>query len=159
MVQPGTIDYRDQTLYRIGGMNPAGFYSQDQLNNNMSGNDANAIYYATHDQRFNPNSPFTAERNQMLAGDGYKQDVGNQEVYDGYNAYVTGAGASMYPYRDEALEMGVGSSGGIPEELLINSLNPSHSAYAAAVKDLLYAKKNLGADLPYSILGLFGNGV
>ena len=54
IIPAGSIDPLRDTVYKVGGSNPYGpgnYYSQSQLNNNMSGNDANAIYYATHDQR------------------------------------------------------------------------------------------------------------
>ena len=138
MVQPGTIDYMTDILYRIGGMNPEGFYSQDQLNNNMSGNDANAIYYATHDQGFNPEQ--WESRNRWANAAGYKPYTGTQEASPvwGDGAYVTGAGAAFEPVYDEALRQGFGSPGGIPAEILQAGLNPNVNAiYANALSKIL----------------------
>lgn len=80
-IAPGSIDPMIDTVYRVGGADPYGpgnYYSQSQLNNNMSGNDANAIYYATHDQKMDetwndyPSDPdenarLIAKANEMLA--------------------------------------------------------------------------------------------
>ena len=145
-VTPGTIDFIRDTLYRIGAMNPEGFYSQDQLNNNMSGNDANAIYYATHDQRYNPNDPFEQERNAYRVENGYKPYYGQQEANPqwGMNAYVTGAGASFAPYADESLEVGQGSHAGIPrtlfEDAIRKQLYPRDQAYADAINSIANAQ-------------------
>ena len=49
-VAPGSVDFLRDTVYRVGSEDPSGFFTQSQLNNNMSGNDANAIYAATHSQ-------------------------------------------------------------------------------------------------------------
>lgn len=139
-ITPGTIDFMKDILYRIGGMNPEGFYSQDQLNNNMSGNDANAIYYATHDQRFPGNSRWQA-RNERFVPEGYKPYTGQQEASPvwGQDAYVTGAGAAFEPYYDEALQQGFGSPGGIPAELLQGGLDTSGGNREGNYANRIYA--------------------
>lgn len=140
-VTPGTINFIKDTLYRIGAMNPEGFYSQDQLNNNMSGNDANAIYYATHDQRYNPNDPREQARNERLVSQGYKPYYGQQEASPvwGQDAYVTGAGAAFEPYYDEAIPQGFGSPGGIPAEILQAGLDLSGGNRESNYANRIYA--------------------
>lgn len=66
-----SVDPNKDTVYRVGEYAPRGFYSQSQLNNNMSGTDANAIYQATHDQRMrntwsDPNPALVDQANVIL---------------------------------------------------------------------------------------------
>ena len=139
-ITPGTIDFIRDTLYRIGAMNPEGFYSQDQLNNNMSGNDANAIYYATHDQRY-PGNPRWQDRNERLVAEGYKPYTGQQEASPvwGQDAYVTGADAASEPFYDEAIPQGFGSPGGIPAEILQAGLDLSGGNRESNYANRIYA--------------------
>lgn len=139
-ITPGTIDFIRDTLYRIGAMNPEGFYSQDQLNNNMSGNDANAIYYATHDQRYPGNEMWKA-RNERLVPEGYKPYTGQQEASPvwGQDAYVTGADAASEPFYDEAIPQGFGSPGGIPAEILQAGLDLSGGNRESNYANRIYA--------------------
>ena len=70
-IERGSIDPDIDTVYRVGTDTPQGYYSQSQLNNNMSGPDANAIYQATHDQRmretWNDNNPnYVSQINDLL---------------------------------------------------------------------------------------------
>lgn len=51
IIAAGGVNPNRDTLYRVGSADPSGFYTQSQMNNEMSGTDANAIYQATHDQR------------------------------------------------------------------------------------------------------------
>lgn len=128
-VEPGSIDPNRDTVYRVGGSDPyeaGNYYSQSQLNNTMSGNDANAIYYATHDQRgrrtYNdPDVALKAEAldimgspingilpfapDNMTGGEalqeayrarGLKPYTG-QQMYPFSDAYVAGADAPGYP--------------------------------------------------------------
>lgn len=134
-IAPGSIDPNRDTVYRVGGADPYGegnYYSQSQLNNAMSGNDANAIYYATHRQdypwgygnyngyvdRFTGENP--QEFNDWLRSEGYGPATGVQSPagYMGDVAYVTGAGAELSPRWDDSLQAGVGSPEGIPREYL-----------------------------------------
>lgn len=118
------IDYDKDTVYVVGNdaSAPVGgvrnmdgsqyyapqYYTQSQLNNNMSGTDANAIYQATHD----PN--YAAQYNQPDMQN-YLADLAamNLTPYRGqydenYNpsTYVTGAAGFMVPnpYRSDAPE-------------------------------------------------------
>lgn len=118
-VQPNSIDWMKDTVYRVGEYGPEGFYTQSQLNNNMSGNDANAIYQATHYQDFSNSGP-EAERNRYRVENGYKYYNGNKEASPvwGDQAYVTGAGATFEPWYDDAIPAGWGSPGGIPDNLI-----------------------------------------
>ncbi len=136
MIAPNSVDWMKDTIYRVGGYNPEGFYNQNQLNNNMSGNDANAIYYATHDQRFTNEGP-VADRNQYRVDNGYKYWNGAQQSSPvwGDGAYVTGAGAGFEPWYDEALKQNWGSPGGIPDELI----NPDANMRYAAILSQLYS--------------------
>lgn len=118
------IDYDKDTVYVVGNdasapvkgvQNMDGsqyyapqYYTQSELNNNMSGTDANAIYQATHD----PN--YAAQYNQPYMQN-YLADLDrmNLKPYRGqydenYNpgTYVTGAAGFMVPnpYRSDAPE-------------------------------------------------------
>lgn len=118
-IAPHSINIDRDTVYRVGGADPYGagnYYSQDQLNNNMSGPDANAIQYATNNQRYGVNPDFA----NYLRDEGLKVNFGAQSANPivGQDAYVAGAGAYLHPWYDEALPMGVGSAQGIPRELL-----------------------------------------
>lgn len=71
VIERGSIEPNRDTVYRVGEYAPRGFYSQSQLNNNMSGTDANAIYQATHDQRMrgswnDPDRDLYYKANDML---------------------------------------------------------------------------------------------
>ena len=140
-IAEGSIDPNRDTVYRVGADDPYGYYSQAQLNNNMSGNDANAIYQATHEQRnpwgygnyygftgFNGQTP--QEHNDRLREEGYKPRTGAQAggSYGGNDAYVAGAGAQWSPLYDELMQAGVGSPVGIPREYL--------SSYGKHLNDL-----------------------
>lgn len=127
----GSVDPNRDTVYRVGADDPSGYYTQSQLNNNMSGTDANAIYYATHNQ----SSPWTysspgerlgiygetpQEYNDRLREEGYKVNTGRQTAspIEGYNAYTAGADAWFEPGFDALLQPGQGSTEGIPAWLL-----------------------------------------
>lgn len=133
------MDYRKDTAYVVGGGEKRPYntadgnpvyapqvYTQSQLNNNMSGTDANAIYAATHNQSYNPNDPGMMLYNLGLLQSGLKPYSGQQMPDDTANysydtgrggAYVSGAGAftmpSNYDY-DAVLPQGMGSFEGLP---------------------------------------------
>ena len=50
IIAQGGINPQRDTVYRVGSDSPEGYFTQSQLNNAMSGTDANAIFQATHDQ-------------------------------------------------------------------------------------------------------------
>jgi len=135
------FDYNRDTAYVVGGgaktpyenglgeplYNPQ-VYTQAQLNNNMSGTDANAIYQATHDQNFAPqyNQPYMQNYLADLARMGLTNYNGQQVPVDnagygydapgGAGAYVTGAGAFMMPSsygEEQVLPQGYGSWDGL----------------------------------------------
>lgn len=143
-IAPGSIDPSRDTVYRVGADDPYGYFSQSQLNNNMSGPDANAIYQATHDQRGywtygdrNPRHNVSdmldvngnraipeydtpQQYNDWLREEGYLPNTGRQlsmPVY-GDGAYVSGADAWSNANYDDVLPAGVGSVQGIPREYL-----------------------------------------
>lgn len=154
------MDYRKDTAYVVGGgasvpnavdgngnpvYNPQ-VYTQSQLNNNMSGTDANAIYAATHDQSYNPNTPGMMLYQLGLAQSGLTPYRGQQVPDDsapgyltgGGGAYVTGAGAFTMPnsYDYEAvLPQGMGSWEGLPMNAVPNS--DAQAQYYASVLDAL----------------------
>jgi hypothetical protein len=118
------------------------------MNNAMSGNDANAIYQATHRQvgnwtygDTNPNHVRSfdgrnpQQYNDWLREQGYLPNTGRQlamPVY-GDGAYVAGADAWSNPVYDELLPAGTGSPIGIPNELL----NNYDKAYADTLRKLM----------------------
>ena len=158
------MDYRKDTAYVVGGgakmpnmidgngnaVYQPQVYSQSQLNNNMSGTDANAIYAATHDQSYNPNDPGIQAYQAALAQAGLTPYTG-QQVPDDYapgyttgggGAYVTGAGAFTMPntYDYEAvLPRGMGSWEGMPNV----PSGDAQAQYYAAILDAL--TRNRGA--------------
>lgn len=154
------MDYRKDTAYVVGGGarvpsavdgngNPVyepQLYTQSQLNNNMSGTDANAIYAATHRQDYNPNEPGMMRYQLDLARAGLTPYTGQQVPDDsapgyltgGGGAYVTGAGAFTMPnsYDYEAvLPQGMGSFEGLPMNAIPNG--DAQSQYYAAILDAL----------------------
>lgn len=109
------MDYRKDTAYVVGNQ----VIPQSQLNNNMSGTDANAIYQATHDQSFAPeyNQPYMQNYLADLAKMGLQNYNGQQTPDINPGAYVTGAGAFMMPSSigtEQVLPRGMGSWEGLP---------------------------------------------
>ena len=125
--QKRDFDYQKETVYGVGGGRPyenvttgdgnpvyePQLYTQSQLNNNMSGTDANAIYQATHD----PN--YAAQYSQPYMQN-FLADLNNMGLtpYRGqYNpddnaSFVSGQGAYMMPSvmgTRQVLPQGVGS--------------------------------------------------
>ena len=174
-IAPGSIDPMIDTVYRVGGADPYGpgnYYSQSQLNNNMSGNDANAIYYATHDQtmRDTYNDQNEALKdvalNVLQAWGGqlpYAPDdvTGGQALNQAYRllsrkpytgqqlnqeAYVTGADAHSYPENPYGaryiLPEGLGSYEGIPDELM--EPNAKRNLYNMYLQRFLDENPNIG---------------
>lgn len=124
------------TIYRVGGYSPEGFYNQNQLNNNMSGNDANAIWYATHEQNFSNAGP-EGDRNLDRMANGYKYWNGAQQpsAVWGDGAYVTGNGAVFEPWYDDSMRQGIGSPGGIPDELISEDAKRRYAGILASLYD------------------------
>jgi hypothetical protein len=116
-IAEGSIDPNIDTVYRVGADDPYGYYSQAQLNNNMSGNDANAIYQATHSPNTHRAYGSDPEYNDLRREEGYRPFTAAQSAID-HSAYVAGAGAPLASIWDDALPAGVGSSTGIPREYL-----------------------------------------
>lgn len=135
IIANGGVDTSRDTLYRIGSADPTGFFTQSQLNNAMSGTDANAIYQATHDQRRVGMIP--QDLNDLLRSEGLAIKTDRQPVGSAYGnaAYVTGADAGVHPVYDEMMEAGAGSPAGIPRELL----NNHDRAYADTLQALMNA--------------------
>ena len=155
-----TIDYGRDTAYVVGGGERSPYntidgnpvyapqvYSQSQLNNNMSGTDANAIYQATHDQSYNANDPGMMLYNLGLIQAGLTPYRGQQTPDDDANysyntgaggSYVTGAGAftapSNYDYRVVAPQ-GMGSFEGLPYGSIPGG--DQQAQYYAAILDAL----------------------
>ena len=153
------MDYRKDTAYVVGGSKKTPYvtagdnpiyepqvYSQSQLNNNMSGTDANAIYQATHNQAYNANDPGTMLYNLGLIQSGLTPYRGQQVPDESANysyttgdggAYVTGNGAFVVPntYDYEAvLPKGMGSWEGMPSGSI-----PRGDKQAQYYADILYA--------------------
>lgn len=131
------MDYRNETAYVIGGgdrsplsdangnpiLNPQVFL-QSQLNNGMSGTDANAIYQATHDQGYaaDYNQPYMQEFLTDLVNMGLTPYRGQQRP-DTSGSFVTGAGAYMMPSSigtEQVLPQGTGSWEGLPANMMPN---------------------------------------
>lgn len=124
-IRPGSIDPDIDTIYRVGGSDPytsEGYFTQSQLNNAMSGPDANAIYAATHDQQqiADYNEPYWQDYLADLIDMGLKQNYAQQRpdipLYQN-GAYVTGADAFV-GRNGRVLNPGQGSSMGIPTWML-----------------------------------------
>lgn len=132
-MKPRDFDYEKETAYVVGGGqaypgawtgegNPVyqpQIYTQSQLNNNMSGTDANAIYQATHDPNYAAqyNQPYMQNFEADLARQGLTPYRG-QNRPDMTDSFVTGQGAYMMPSgmgTDQVLPQGIGSwyTGGI----------------------------------------------
>jgi len=131
------MDYRKDTAYVVGG-DPR---TQSQLNNNMSGTDANAIYAATHDQGFAPeyNQPYMQDYLATLASMGLTPYNGQQTPDMNPGAYVTGAGAFMMPSSigtEQVLPRGYGSWEGMPTSAIPNS-DVQAQQYAAILDALV----------------------
>lgn len=156
IISSGGVNPNRDTVYRVGSADPTGFFTQSQLNNAMSGNDANAIYQATHRQNANwtyndrnPNhvNPWgenPQDYNDRLRQEGYLPNTGRQlsmPVY-GDGAYVAGADAWSNPIYDELLPAGAGSPQGIPNELL----SPSDQTYADVIRAML---ASMGSKINY----------
>lgn len=151
------MDYSKDTAYVVGGGsripnttdaygNPVyepQMYSQSQLNNNMSGNDANAIYYATHDQNV-ANAyadPFWQNYLGELAAMGLKPNTGQQRFDSNPGSYVTGADAFMMPSSigtEQVLPRGMGSWEGMPNV-------PNQQEQARQYMEILNALTQAGA--------------
>jgi hypothetical protein len=121
-IAPGSIDPDVDTVYRVGADDPYGYYSQSQLNNAMSGPDANAIYAATHNQQdiADYNDPYWQEYLGDLMRLGLKPNTAQQRPNIPINAdgaYVTGADA-FAGRNGHVLRPGQGSSLGIPTWML-----------------------------------------
>jgi hypothetical protein len=121
-IAPGSIDPDIDTVYRVGADDPSGYYSQSQLNNAMSGPDANAIYAATHNQQdiADYNDPYWQEYLGDLMRLGLKPNTAQQRPNIPINAdgaYVTGADA-FAGRNGHVLRPGQGSSLGIPTWML-----------------------------------------
>lgn len=154
------MDYRKDTAYVVGGgarvpnavdgngnavYNPQ-VYSQSQLNNNMSGTDANAIYAATHNQAYNGSDPGTMLYNLGLIQSGLTPYRGQQVPDDsapgyltgGGGSYVTGAGAFTMPNSydyEQVLPQGMGSWEGLPTSAVPGG--NQQAQYYAAILDAL----------------------
>lgn len=154
------MDYRKDTAYVVGGGRPQEgmtdsngnpvyapqIYSQSQLNNNMSGTDANAIYAATHDQSFAPeyNQPYMQRYLADLARMGLQNYNGQQMPDVNPGAYVTGAGAFGMPSSigtDQVLPRGYGSWEGMPNV-------PNSAEQAQYYADVLNALTRSGGTTP-----------
>jgi hypothetical protein len=127
-IAPGSIDPDVDTVYRAGADDPSGYYSQAQLNNAMSGPDANAIFAATHNQQdiADYNEPYWQEYLGDLERMGRKLNTAQQRpdipMYQN-GAYVSGADA--FTGEDgHVLNPGQGSTVGLPEWMLGYGLNP-----------------------------------
>ncbi len=122
------FDYRKETAYVVGGGQPyegafdaadgspvyqPQIYTQGQLNNNMSGTDANAIYQATHDPNYAAqyNQPYMQNYLADLDRMGLTPYRG-QHRDDMTDSFVTGQGAFMMPSAygtEQVLPKGMGS--------------------------------------------------
>lgn len=136
------MDYRKDTAYVVGGV-PR---SQSELNNNMSGTDANAIYAATHDQNFAPQNsqPYMQDYQATLAAMGLQPYTGQQTPDMNPGAYVTGAGAFMMPSSigtEQVLPRGYGSWEGMPNV-------PGQAQQAQAYANILNALLQSGGTTP-----------
>lgn len=129
-MKPRDFDYRNETAYVVGGGQPyptavnaadgspvyqPQIFPQSQLNNNMSGTDANAIYQATHDPTYaaDYNQPYMQDYLATLASMGLTPYRGQQNEADN-PSFVTGQGAFMMPSAfgtEQVLPQGIGSYG------------------------------------------------
>ena len=118
------IDYDRDTVYVTGNdaSAPVGnvrnmdgsqyyapqYFTQSQLNNNMSGTDANAIYQATHDPNYAAqyNQPYMQRYLADLAAMNLTPYRGQYDENNNPGTYVTGAAGFMVPnpYRSDAPE-------------------------------------------------------
>ncbi len=156
------MDYRKDTAYVVGGGarvpnavdgngNPVyqnQVYTQSQLNNNMSGTDANAIYQATHDPNFAAqyNQPYMQNFLADLDRMGLAYYNGQQRPDVNPGTYVTGAGATGMPSSigtEQRLPRGYGSWEGLP-----NSAIPNSAEQAQYYADILNALTQSGGTTP-----------
>lgn len=169
------VDYNKDTVYVVGNdasspvkgvSNMDGsqyyqpqYYTQSQLNNNMSGTDANAIYQATHDPNFAAqySQPYMQQYEADLARMGLQPYTGQQRPDMNPNTYVTGAGAFMVPnpYRsdvpesfEQVLPRGYGSTEGIGGLGIPSSRDTGGEAASQYYADILNALLQSGGTTP-----------
>lgn len=117
----GSVNPNRDTVYRVGAeSDPLGYFTQDMLNNAMSGPEANAIYQATHRQNDARNYRYMPDLMNQFREEGLKPGTTQQyaQPIGGYDAYVAGADALLTPGFDELLPAGQGSTEGIPQWML-----------------------------------------
>jgi len=127
------------TTYNIGKNK----WTQNNLNNNMSGTDANAIYYATHGgtgtgkantQRSNPGSyvSYTPDKSSGGSGGGGGNDGGNSGGGDYYDPYGGG-------YYGDYYGGGYFDSSGVWEEYLERLQAQAEASYARNMETIANA--------------------
>lgn len=152
-VKDESVNANRDTVYVMGDPRNSDSFTQSQLNNNMSGTDANAIYAATHNPYDrgtytdpNPVMGFDngAQYNEWLRDQGLKPYTGAMtaspmiqgNLYP-YAAYVAGAGAQYDPRLDQTLPMGLGTTEGMPVEWLQGAKQNGYSDYATILSQIL----------------------
>lgn len=152
-VKDESVNANRDTVYVMGDPRSSDSFTQSQLNNNMSGTDANAIYAATHNPYDrgtyidpNPVMGFDngAQYNDWLRGQGLKPYTGAMtaspmiqgNLYP-YAAYVTGAGSQYGTIVDETLPMGIGTSEGMPTSWLQGAQQNGYNDYATILSQIL----------------------